>query len=196
MPAEQAAENLNQLLDNLSCAGGKDERVTLGDMLQATGRRAFGPLLLVPGLIALSPLSGIPGIPTSTALIVMLVAVPLLIGRQDFWLPKVLLSRSVGRSKLDKAIKFLRPVARVIDKFLRRRLSFFTEGLGVRLVALVCFFIAATMPPLELLPFAATTAGAALTLFGVSLVAHDGLIACVAFALCVATPLLISQALL
>lgn len=180
MSQEGEASNLDQLLDKLISADG-EERVSLSAMLEAAGRRAFGPVLLVPGLIALSPLSGIPGMPSTLGVIVMLVAGQLLIGRKHFWLPGFLLRRKIARSKLDKAVKFLRPIAHFIDRLLRRRLAFLTEGAGVRLIAIVCFLIAATMPPLELLPFAASAAGAALTLFGVSLIAHDGLVA--AFAL-------------
>lgn len=39
------------------------------------------------------------------------------------------------------------------------------------------------MPPMELIPFSANAAGAALTLFGLALVAHDGLLAWLGLAL-------------
>ena len=42
--------------------------------------------------------------------------------------------------------------------------------------------IGATMPPLEILPFLATTAGAALTMFGLALIARDGLMALIGMA--------------
>lgn len=46
----------------------------------------------------------------------------------------------------------------------------------------MCVLIAVAMPPMELVPFTATGAGAALTAFGLSLIAHDGLVALLAFA--------------
>jgi hypothetical protein len=182
MDSDVEPTSLNQLLDRLICAQG-DDKITLAALLEAVGRRAFGPMLLVPGLLALSPLSGIPGMPSALGTIVMLVAGQLLLGRRHFWLPDVLLRREIARAKLKKAVRFLRPVARVTDRVLRRRLPAFTEGLGAYLIALVCFLTAATMPPLELLPFVASTAGAALTLFGLSLIAHDGLVALIALVL-------------
>lgn len=45
------------------------------------------------------------------------------------------------------------------------------------LIGAVCILVAISMPPLELVPFANTTTVAALTAFGLALIAHDGLIA-------------------
>jgi hypothetical protein len=55
-----------------------------------------------------------------------------------------------------------------------------TGKVGTYVIALVCILVAATMPPLELIPFAATAAGAALTAFGLSLIAHDGVMVLIA----------------
>lgn len=41
--------------------------------------------------------------------------------------------------------------------------------------------------PLEVIPFSANVAGAALTAFGLSLIAHDGILALFAFAFTIAT---------
>ena len=50
------------------------------------------------------------------------------------------------------------------------------------MIATVCVLIAAAMPAMEVVPLTANGAGAALTAFGLSLIAHDGLLAIVAFA--------------
>jgi hypothetical protein len=75
----------------------------------------------------------------------------------------------------------LRKPARFIDRFLGRRLTGLTEGPAIRVIALVCIVIAAAMPMMELVPFSANGAGAALTAFGLSLIGHDGLLALLAF---------------
>jgi hypothetical protein len=174
MNPDQPPQNLESLLQRLEQAGEADQPVTIERMLQATDERSFGALLLVPGLLVFSPLSGIPGLPSVFAVMVSLIAIQLLIGRKHFWLPKWLLRRSASRSKYDKAIAFLHRIAGFVDRLLKRRLTFLTNGLANRLNAVLCLAIAATMPPLELIPFGNSTAGAALSVLGLGMMARDG----------------------
>jgi hypothetical protein len=177
---EPQATNLEDLLDELWHSSEHDGKVSLGDLIESVGRRSFGPLLMLAGLIALSPLSGIPGMPTTVAVLVVVVAVQFMMGRDHFWLPQWLLARRVPHDKLCKALQLLRRPARFLDRFLRPRLAFMTHAAGVYAIAFLCVVIAATMPPLEVVPFAATSAGAALAMFGLSLIANDGLVAVIA----------------
>jgi len=172
--SDEQPQNLESLLQRLEQAGEPDQPVTIECMLQVTDERSFGALLLIPGLLVLSPLSGIPGLPSVIAVMVMLIAVQLLIGRERFWLPQWLLRRSASRSKYDKAIAFLQRLSGFVDRLLRRRLTFLTSGLATRLNALLCMLIAATMPPLELIPFGNSIAGAALSVLGLGMMARDG----------------------
>ena len=173
---------LGALLDNLELAGHSDNQVSVDDMLQATGQRSFGALLLVPGLLVLSPLSGIPGLPTFCAITVSLIALQLLCGRKHFWLPQWLLHRSAPRAKYRRAIGLLKKPAGFVDRLLRHRLTFLTKGAAVYLNAALCLLIAATIPPLELVPFAASIAGAALSILGLGMMARDGVMILFAFA--------------
>ena len=196
MRKQRPPVQFGQVLDRLSAAGEDAERVSLGAMLDAVGRRSYGPLIMLPGLIALSPLSGIPGVPTTVAGMVLIIAGQLLLGRNHLWLPQWLLRRSAPRGKFDKALRFLRPIARFTDRLVRRRLARFTRDVGVRMIAFVCIAIAVGMPALELLPMASTVAGAAFTAFGLGLMAEDGLLVLVALGLCGAAGWLVVQALL
>jgi hypothetical protein len=177
---DESPHNLEEMIERIDQATRDRETVPLSAMLDAVGRRAFGPLLLVAGLIALSPLSGIPGMPTSVAVLVTLIAVQLLLGKEIFWLPQWLLRRSVSRAKLAKALAWGRPPARFVDRLLRPRLKWLTSHMGAYLAAVLCILIAAAMPPLELLPFAASVAGAAVAAYGLALMTEDGLVALIA----------------
>ena len=151
--------------------------------MRVIGRRSFGPLLLLAGVIAVSPVIGdIPGVPSTVGILVLLTAGQMLLQREYFWLPRWILERSVSRSTLCKALQWLKRPARVIDRFLRPRLTAFTYRAGSSVIATVCVLIAAAMPAMEVVPLTANGAGAALTAFGLSLIAHDGLLAIVAFA--------------
>ena len=130
----------------------------------------------------LAPIIGdIPGVPVMMGVMVVLTAGQLLFHREHLWLPRWLLKRSVAQDKLDKALGWMRPPARFVDRLLRQRLTMFTEGTGVYIIAIVCIVIAAATPVMEAVPFSANGAGAALTAFALSLIAHDGLLALLAF---------------
>ncbi|WP_217474916.1 exopolysaccharide biosynthesis protein [Stutzerimonas stutzeri] len=180
MTTQDPPQNLRTLLDHLAQAGQPGAPITIEHMLEATGQRSFGALLLVPGLLVFSPLSGIPGLPSFFALMVGLIAVQLLLGRKHFWLPGWLLRRCASRHKYDRALAFLRRPARFVDRLLRHRLTVLTEGWAVYVNALLCLLIAASMPPLELIPFGNSIAGAALSFVGLGMMARDGALIIVA----------------
>ena len=137
--------------------------------------------------MTLSPVGDIPGVPTMVAVLVLLLSTQLLWGRRSFWLPGWLLRKSIARSKMTKSIGWLERPAGFIDRFLRPRLSMFAEGFAVRVIATVSLLISLAMPVMEVIPFSASGAGAALTAFGLALIARDGLVALLALIFTVAT---------
>jgi hypothetical protein len=183
----QEIANLEQMLDRFDEAVHDHERISLGAMVEAVGSRAFGPLLLMAGIVLVSPLSGIPGMATSMAVLVLLIAVQLLVRKQQFWLPRWLLNRSIARSKYCRALRWMRRPARFVDRWLRPRLTFLVGGASAYVVAAFCVAVAFGMPVMELVPFSASGAGVALAAFGLSLIAHDGLLALIAFVITAAT---------
>ncbi|MFW6054805.1 MAG: exopolysaccharide biosynthesis protein [Thermodesulfobacteriota bacterium] len=193
----QGVRNLGELLDRIASRVEDDQdRISLGMILETVGGRSFGPLLLLLGVILLSPLSGIPGLPTTMGLLVLLISVQMLFHRDHFWLPACLLRRSVGHNGLYKALRWLRPLARFIDRFLQPRLRIFIRGCSVYLVAIVCLVMAVITPLMEVVPFFATSTGAVFTAFGLSLIANDGFLALIAFMLTAAVFVLVINSLL
>lgn len=182
MAANETA-NLEELFDQIGKAAPGEDRVSLSHMLEAFGRRSFGPLLLLAGLVTISPVGDIPGVPTMMAIFVALISGQLLFRRSSFWLPRWLLNRSVSRPKLETAIRWLRRPARFVDRLLRRRMTTFTDGPAMVAIVVACIVIALSMPPMELVPFTGTIAGLLLCGFGLSMTAHDGLLALVTLGL-------------
>lgn len=184
MNSEKNLLNVKQLLDLIGTAAQNKDSVSLGAILEVLGARSFGPLLLLSGLITLAPLIGdIPGVPTIIGLFVLLMGVQLMLGFKHFWLPEWLLHRSVDKGKLHKALEWLKSPAYYIDKLLKPRLTMFVNGISTYIIAFLCVIIAMSMPALELIPFSANAAGAAFTIFGLSLIAEDGLLSLIAFSL-------------
>lgn len=194
--AKRPLTNLQQLLDCIAQGATNQEWVSLGTVIEAIGNRSFGPLLLLPGIVLVSPLSGIPGMATFMGMLVLLIASQLLIGRQYFWLPPWLLARALPGEKVLLMTEWMRRPAKSIDRFLRPRLDFLIQGLGIYAIALLCIAIALFMPAMELIPFSASSAGIALTILGLSLIANDGLLACIAFCICGITAMLVAKSIL
>lgn len=172
------ATSLLELLDQIEAAAEDSDKVSLDTVMDAVGRRSFGPILVLVGLIILAPLVGdIPGVPTLMALVIVLIAGQVLLQREHLWLPRWLLERSIASDILRKAIKWLRRPAGFIDRLLRPRLRHLTHEIGIQATAILCIIIAAALPPMELIPFSANAAGIALTALGLALIANDGAIA-------------------
>ncbi|MEK9499968.1 exopolysaccharide biosynthesis protein [Gaopeijia maritima] len=181
---DDEVSGLDTLLDRLAQAAADGGSLSVGSAMDVVGRRSFGPILLLAGLVAIAPLVGdIPGIPTSMGLIVLLSVVQILFGRDSIWIPGWIERRSASEEKVARAIDWLRSPAGFLDRVTRPRLRLLVEGRGSLLIALACVLIALSMPFLEFVPFSSTGAAAGLVAFGLALVARDGLVAAVAFVL-------------
>lgn len=180
---DEELHDLEQLVDRIDAAARDADPVSLGGILDFVGGRSFGPLLLLAGLITVMPLIGdIPGVPITMGLLVILIALQLLFRRDDhLWLPDWMLRRSVSRDRLCKALDWMRRPAAFIDKFIRPRLTVFVSGPATIVIAVLCILIAAATPVMEVVPFSANLAGAALIAFGLALIARDGLLSLIAF---------------
>ncbi len=193
----QAATSLEELLDQIDEARDGEASVSLDQILDAVGRRSFGPLLVVAGLIVLAPVIGdIPGMSTIMGVFVAMVAVQIVLGRDHVWLPQWMLQRSVQSSRLAKPISWLRKPARWIDGLTRPRLQALVGGMASRVVAGICLGVAAVMPLMEVVPFSANAAGLVLVVFGLALIASDGLMALIGAIVSVGTLVLIGRVLL
>lgn len=182
MNKDQNSENLEQLLEEVGTTAEEADQVSLGDIMNLLGRRSFGPLLLIAGVITLAPIIGdIPGVPTTMGIFVFLIAIQLMLQRNYFWLPEWILKRSVGAQKINKAVKWFHKPARFLDHYLKSRLKVFSEGFAVYVIAAVSLIIAVAMPVMEFIPFSANIAGMALTALGLSLITQDGLLALLSF---------------
>lgn len=184
----QDPQSVGDVLDRLKELGERagQNKAKLGDALEALGHRAYGPFFIVLPLIEISPIGGIPGLPTTLALILALLAAQLLFGRKDLWLPGFLANRGLKGEKLVQVADKMRPVAKWLDRWFHGRLPALTKGPMIRIAALAIIALCATVPPLELLPFASTLPMVAILAFGLALLVRDGLLMVIACALSVA----------
>jgi hypothetical protein len=157
------------------CCAQHGERIAMKHLLQAVGRRSFGPFLLLLGLIGLAPISNIPGVVAVVVALDILVIGEILIGMDHIWIPRFLARRTIATSKLKRGLKALRKPAKFVDRFVEPRLAWLTQGPALYALAVVCMMVALALPFIEIIPFAGIVPNAALVCFGLAFTAHDGL---------------------
>ena len=182
--ARPEPENLEGILDELSGIAHRDGdgEISVGQVMAATGARSFGPLLLVPSLIGLSPIGAIPFVPAVMVAVELFIIVEMLAGFDHFWIPDGLKRRAISARKFSRALDAMRPAARVVDTFLSPRLSILTRGPFFYLIAVTCLLVAFVTPVIELVPIAGIVPNAAVVAFSLALTARDGVWALIAFA--------------
>jgi hypothetical protein len=185
--AEGDPHSVGEVLDRLKELGEEagDDKVRLGDALEALGNRAYGPFFILFPLIDISPIGGIPGLPTAMAVVMVLLAVQLILGRDHLWLPKFIANRGLKGARLVKVAEKTRGIADHMDRWFHGRLSALTRGPMVKIAGVAVVLLCLTVPPLELLPFASTAPMAAIMAFGIALLVRDGALMLVACALSV-----------
>lgn len=172
---------VGKMLDELEKLVEDNEKTTMGEVVEVLGQRSFGPFLLLPALLEMSPVGGIPGVPTVLAAIIVLFAAQIVIGRKHMWLPGFLERRSLRTKRIGKAMPFLRKAGSFLDRWFHGRIKTLTRGAWLRAAAICVIVLALTVPPLELLPFASTAPMAAIAAFGLAMLVGDGLLMLAAF---------------
>lgn len=177
--AMRQQQGLTDTLQRVLDAG--EEQVRVGDVVEALQSRGFGPLILAPALLVLLPTGAVPGVPSLMAVLIVLVAVQRLLGRRHPWLPQRLRAFGIERARFQRGVERLRPHTERIDRYTDARLAWLTRDTGTRLSAALCVLLAVSMPPLELVPFAAALPALAIALFALGLAASDGLLVAIGY---------------
>jgi hypothetical protein len=170
--------SFNEVLDDIAYKADNDDtpdKLTLGEVLDSVGRRTYGPLLLVIGLIAVSPLTALPGTTWLVAVLTLLVAGQMALGMKRVWLPRKARDMSLPPEGVKGAVEKSRGVAKVVDTLLKPRLTFLSKPPFVNFVALLVIGAALITFPLGLIPLAPLAPGLAVVFFGLGMTARDGL---------------------
>ena len=165
--------NLESLLGSL-CERTSGETVSVRDLLDAVGRRAYGPILTLLGFVAVSPLTIVPGANSIVALVVLVIALQMAFGKRYPWVPSRLLDMAFPREKLVEGVKGAQRYARFIDRLLAPRLTFLTEPPFAMIIAVICVAAALVTIPLSFVPLGPIVPSLAILLFGLGVTGRDG----------------------
>lgn len=167
------------------------ETTTIRELLKTFGTRSFGPMLFLPSIIALGPTGAIPGMSIVTGALILIIAVQMLIGREQVWLPERALRFEVSRNRLKQLADKVVPWTDWLERFVGTRATVLVSAPWNRAIAAVSAVLALTMFPLALLPFAVAVPASALTLFSLGLLLRDGVLIAVGYVLAAAAAFLL-----
>jgi hypothetical protein len=157
----------------------KDPRgPSIGEITGAVGEKGFGLVLMVLSLPSALPVPA-PGYSTPFGIVIGLIALQMVLGRQTLWIPtgltKIRVKPAVAKSMLGTASRFLKK----IERWIRPRQKWIHSRPGQSGLALVILVMASLM----MLPIPLTNTFPAMVIFlvGVGLSEDDGLLALGAF---------------
>ena len=171
--AQGRTRALSDVLDQLEEAA-HDDSIPVGEVVEHLGRKSFASLMLIFSLISTSPASGIPGITATVALIVFILVVQMIAGRDCVWLPGFVSRRRMSTAKLCKGIGWLRRPVHFHERFLRPRLIFLLDRPWIFVPLVLILALTLFMPLMEAVPTSGSIASAAIAFFAAGLLTRDG----------------------
>ncbi|ALG73826.1 exopolysaccharide biosynthesis protein [Azospirillum thiophilum] len=122
-----------------AAAGVSADRVSLGEVMDTLGERAFAALLLILSIPNILP---VPGLSTATGVPMILIGAQMAAGRHAPWLPRRMLAVTLDRKAFLGVIRRARPWAERLERRLRPRLPALSGPAAERLLGLAVMLLA------------------------------------------------------
>lgn len=168
----------------------RSEQVTLADILTLAGERTFGFLFVLLALPSALPIPA-PGYSIPFGIVMFVLAMQLISGRQRPWLPQSWKKKGFGLLQLQKVVKAGSPWLRRIEVLSRPRLTPVCTSRGGRVVLGLAI---ALMSVCMMIPIPGTNTLPAIGIFitGFGLLDDDGFISLAGLTVCVLAACLVS----
>lgn len=180
---DQDSEDHHEPLSAILRALCAEDRITVGEIIDRFGRRAFGALLFIFSTPNLLPLP--PGSSTVLGAPLVLLAPQVALGVHAPWLPRFVDDREISGADLDRFFGRLLPAVERFEKVSRPRLSFLFGGVGDRLLGVVCSLLAFVL--ILPIPFGNLLPALTIGVLAFSLVQRDGVFALLGYGLAAAS---------
>lgn len=166
------------------------ERVRVRDITESLGQRSFGFILLIFALPNSLPIIGIPGVSTITGLPMLFVAVQMALGYNRVYLPRWIADSSLATADFQKLIHKVVPSLMRIEKLMRPRISFLTQGSAERWLGAFCVLLAflLVLP----IPFGNLLPALGILFIALGLIERDGVCVLLGIAVGIAAWILLS----
>jgi hypothetical protein len=148
----------------------KGENITIGEIINAFGERAFGFVLILfslPNCVPAPPgIAGIVGTP------VLIFGIQMMLGHKHPWLPGFIKRRSISVSKFKRLIDIAEPKLQWLESFCKPRLMQLFGLFGDRVIGFFALLVALSV----LIPFPGTNfpPSIALVIVSIAMMEEDG----------------------
>ena len=153
-------------------------KITVEEIVQRFGRRAFGGILFAFSIPNLLPLP--PGSSSVLGLPLVLGAPQLMVGSDHLWLPRSVGTKGVDRAALSKGFDKLLPRLAKLERLLAPRLGWLFGTWGDRVVGLVCTLLALVL--ILPIPLGNLLPALAIALMSLGLMQRDGIVLLLGYA--------------
>lgn len=154
------------------------ERVSIGELIDRLGDRAFGVLILLCALPNCIP--GPPGLSTVTGLPIVVFSLQLMLGGTRPWLPEYLRRRDFHREDILRMVKRAEPWIRKLERLSRPRLTLLVDGVAERFAGLFLFLLSVIL--ILPIPLGNLFPAIAIAVIAVALMEQDGIAVIVGYA--------------
>ena len=175
------AAKLSGLLRDLADA--PVEAMTLGDLVDGFGPRAFGALLFIFAFACALPLP--PGTSTLLGAPLVLLSPQVAMGRHSPWLPRSLRRRPLPVAEIRRVARSLAGPTVRIERVSGPRLGFMFGPIGERLIGALCTLLSLVL--VLPIPLGNVLPSVAVGAFSLALVQRDGLLALAGYLLTIAS---------
>ncbi|MBP7705450.1 MAG: exopolysaccharide biosynthesis protein [Caulobacter sp.] len=168
MPEIDQAPRISEILAGITSQ--KRKTVSVRDVLEAFGDRAFGALMFVFAAPVALPMP--PGVSAILGAPLLFITSQLMFGRRTLWLPKILADRTMSRADYAGLVEKLSPYLTWLERRLRPRLTFLYNPLLDGVTGFVCLILAIIvfLP----IPFGNMLPALAIAAFGLGIAERDG----------------------
>ncbi len=174
---------LEEIVD-YAIAHSEDGRVSLKALLKAWDDRSYGPLFIMLGFVGGTPLAVVPGAAAVVGVVIALLGLQMTLGLNHPWLPEAALKQSVSEEKLREIREKMDKPLRFIDHLITERWTWMAGEAMRRAAAIFVTILGVLMIPFDAVPFAVAAPAWSVVLFGVAIIARDGLVMTLALAAC------------
>jgi len=164
---------LSEVLNHLEAAADGDH-IKVKELIERLGHNSFASIMLVFSLICTSPASAIPGVTTLVAVIVFMLTLQMIVGRDVLWLPVIVTDHELSSVKLRQGINWLRKPVGFVERFLKVRLTFVFHRPLFWVPLFLILFLTLFMPFMEVVPASGSIASALIAIFAAGLLTRDG----------------------
>lgn len=146
----------------------------ISEIIEHLKTYGFGILMVLFSLPVCAPIPVPPGLTTILSVPLLFFPLQIILGRNSPWLPEILLNKKIRINDFRKAINFINPYLRKIEKYVKPRLSFTYNKTGKIIMGFIWFIFACSisvpLPMISILP------GAGILLSAFGLIKRDGYI--------------------